>query len=108
MSAGFTKGPWGIEMVRERLWVGPRNADGEVLDNVCCFNVDTKFAPAFLARQGANARLVANAPHMFDVLEVIAAEPAEMTNWSDEQIRGWAYAVAGNAQAAIAKARGLA
>lgn len=106
MSGGFTKGPWGIEMTRERLFVGPTSTDGEVIDNVCCFNVGAKHAPSFLARQSANARLVANAPHMFDVLESSAADPEDMTNWSDEQVRGWAYAVARNSQAAIAKALG--
>lgn len=58
------------------------------------------------ATVAANARLIAAAPHMFDVLEASAADPAGMTNWSDEQIRGWAYATARNARRAIAKARG--
>jgi len=58
------------------------------------------------SRVEANARLIAAAPYMFDVLEASAADPTDMTNWSDEQIRGWAYATARNAQNAIAKARG--
>ena len=57
-------------------------------------------------RHEANARLIAAAPYMFDVLDATAADPAEMNSWSDEMVRGWAYAAARNAQSAIAKALG--
>ena len=104
-----TKGPWSVEapMDHELTIV---EAGKEVYDwrfiAICCYPDPDEVNPLSRKEVEANARLIAEAPRMFDVLEASAADPNDMTNWSDEQIRGWAYATARNARRAIAKARG--
>ena len=102
MSApGTTPGPWKVYYTKNGqtvIGIGDRTGGGIV---------DPEFA---LWRSGkeqrANARLIAAAPLMFDVLAASAADLTEMNGWSDAQIRGWAYAVARSAQATITKISG--
>lgn len=50
------------------------------------------------------AQVRAENAKMWAALEAIAADDIAMTNWTDEQIRGWAYSVARIANSATAQA----
>jgi len=99
-------------------WFAVPYGDGE--DTVICRDEAGNKRIAFMAVPGsrdeqerrkawaeikANARLIAAAPLMFDALDASVADVVEMANWPEDQLRGWAYAVARNAQIAIAEAR---
>lgn len=103
-----TKGPW---LCQPTVTEAPDYGVPIIGDNLgglvaAALPWSTEIDSGDFSRVEANARLIAASPHMFDVLEASAADPTDMTNWSDEQIRGWAYATARNARSAIAKTRG--
>lgn len=99
-----TSGPWFVHERPSRIQVGARNDGGRLIDLVATMAITPGSRQIEIGL--ANARLIAAAPHMLDVLETCAADDVKMVNWSDEQIRGWAYAVARNARAVIARAKG--
>lgn len=116
MESTHTPGPWGIEKTKETNWIGPmrRSRDGKVAEIVCDTDRDG-LTPDAIARNDANARLIAAAP---DLLAACKAALLASMQWetalvcSDETaVHDAADAIeaaATDMRAAIAKAEGRA
>lgn len=61
-----TREPWGIEQTEATNWIGPLRVDGKKIDEVVCHIERDGLAPDSLARNDANARLIAAAPELLE------------------------------------------
>ncbi len=102
-----TSGPWGIEQTPGRNWIGPMRADGlKVKEIVCCTDREG-LRQETITLNDANARLIAAAPELIEVL-------SDMLMWiedncdddDDDSQEARLREVTQRAEALIIKARG--
>lgn len=67
-----TPGPWGIERTYDTNWIGfMRPHDPKKVQLIVCTTSRESLTDEALARNDANARLIAAAPEMFEALDTI-------------------------------------
>lgn len=95
----WTPGPWGIERGTAWNWIGPMRADGKkVLEAVVRLDKGTEYRADVAKRMEANARLIAQAPDMARVCELIDAHYSASLDHQPPYVA--------LARAALAKVRG--
>jgi len=62
--AKHTPGPWGIEQTPEHNWIGPMRRNGEKVDQIVCHTERKGLKDSIVARNDANAALIASAPDL--------------------------------------------
>lgn len=89
---------WGIEQTRDMLWIGPMRPEGRKVDEVVVgLTIDSQLTHAAAFRQYRNARLIAAAPDLLAVAQMVV-EASELAGFSGP--------LGDAARAAIAKATG--
>jgi hypothetical protein len=63
-----TPGPWGVEQTTVSNWIGRMRADGSKVEYIVAHIDRDSLRDDVLVRNDANARLIALAPEMFDLL----------------------------------------
>jgi hypothetical protein len=117
MTSKHTQGPWGVEQTDYTNWIGFMRPDGRKLELIVCTTDRDSLTTEALERNDANARLIAAAPELLELLERVAyhmeggirmeypASPEESpqpaSEWDHEADR-----LAGEARRLIAKATG--
>lgn len=72
--AKHTPGPWGIEQTESSNWIGRMRLDGSGKVSELVTSTDrAHLKPEALARNDANARLIAAAPELLETLRVLVA-----------------------------------
>lgn len=65
--------PWRIEQTRTNNWIGPGRPDGKV-ERVVCSTDRNGLTPEALARNDADARLIAAAPELLAACKAVLAQ----------------------------------
>lgn len=76
MENKYTPGPWITEKSGSAIWIGPNfhRTDGKVELIVTHINIDPEYKKGVLAKNEANAKLIAAAPELLEALEEMIDE----------------------------------
>lgn len=95
-----TPGPWGVERTDTMLWVGPlRHEGGKVAEIVAPIAWGRDYRADYLAKQEANAALIARAPDLLaenerlrEALRLVAKAEYNPTQWQAIELKNVARA----------------
>jgi hypothetical protein len=73
----YTPGPWGVEQTLEHNWIGPMRHNGKV-DQIVCHTEREGLKDSIIARNDANAQLIASAPDLLRERDQLKAELATL------------------------------